>query len=190
MGALGSKPLSEADARKAFDEMDVNGDHNINATELKPIIMKLLNRAPSRSELTALINSVDDSADGTLQFDEFLKLVRTFEAWGRDDERLLAEVRGCACGQQRWGGCGRSVCPCRCFGAVWDHVDPSPADLSPCLFLLVIALDIALKTVPGQDRGGSVRTSPPGATPARVPAPAADEPVHRAPRTPRLPDRP
>ena len=92
MGALGSRPVSDDEVRAAFNEMDVNKDATINATELKPVIQKLLNRAPSRSEVTALIQSVDDSADGILQFDEFLRLVRMFEAWGREDERLLAEV--------------------------------------------------------------------------------------------------
>jgi Ca2+-binding EF-hand superfamily protein len=41
----------------------------------QPAIEKLLKRAPSRKELASLVNSVDDSNDGLLQYGEFLKLV-------------------------------------------------------------------------------------------------------------------
>lgn len=34
----------------------------------------------------------DGSAHGTLNLPDFLKMVRKFEAWARDDETLLDEV--------------------------------------------------------------------------------------------------
>lgn len=61
----------KAEARKAFDRFDVNGDGFITAAEYKSVMAQLGDFNVTETVAQALINKKDGNADGVLSFDEF-----------------------------------------------------------------------------------------------------------------------
>merc|ERR1712071_487132 len=64
---------------EAFAIFDVNGDGTIEATELKEV-MRSLGQNPSNQECHDMISSVDKDQNGSIDFDEFLVLMRSRQA--------------------------------------------------------------------------------------------------------------
>jgi len=77
----GQEVLTDERLKETFHQFDINGDGNISANELQTAIEELLQRTPSDSEVKMLIDSVDQNLDGSLQIDEFINLVRKYNAW-------------------------------------------------------------------------------------------------------------
>lgn len=60
--------------REAFSLFDRNGDGTITTTELGTV-MRSLGQNPTETELRDMINEVDEDGSGTVEFDEFLKMM-------------------------------------------------------------------------------------------------------------------
>ncbi|KAI8976529.1 calmodulin, partial [Pilobolus umbonatus] len=60
--------------RDAFALFDKDGDGHINTKELGEV-MRSLGHKPSRSELEDMIHDVDVDSNGSIEFEEFLKLM-------------------------------------------------------------------------------------------------------------------
>lgn len=61
----------KAEARKAFDRLDVDGDGRITATEYKSVMAQLGDFQVTETVAQAIINKKDGNGDGVLSFDEF-----------------------------------------------------------------------------------------------------------------------
>ena len=62
--------------REAFSVFDTSGDGKIDAGELQAILQAVIpHREVTLEEVNYLIASVDESADGSIELPEFLKLV-------------------------------------------------------------------------------------------------------------------
>jgi len=62
--------------KAAFGAFDVSGDGSIDETELKNLLKKLGEENTTDEEITKMIASVDDNKDGSIQFNEFLTIVK------------------------------------------------------------------------------------------------------------------
>ncbi len=60
-----------AEARKAFDRFDVDGDGFITAAEYKSVMAQLGDFQVTETVAQAIINKKDGNGDGVLSFDEF-----------------------------------------------------------------------------------------------------------------------
>ncbi|CAL1529450.1 unnamed protein product [Lymnaea stagnalis] len=60
--------------REAFNLFDKDGDGFITTSELG-VVMTSLNQNPSQSELQDMINEVDADGSGTIDFNEFLRMM-------------------------------------------------------------------------------------------------------------------
>merc|ERR1711988_715202 len=70
--------------REAFELFDTDGSGSIDAKELK-VAMRALGFEPKKDEIHKMIADVDDSGDGEIDFDEFLKMMTT--KMGEKDSR-------------------------------------------------------------------------------------------------------
>ncbi|MEV4433889.1 EF-hand domain-containing protein [Streptomyces sp. NPDC049555] len=61
----------KAEARKAFDRFDVDGDGFITAAEYKHVMAELGDFNVTETVAQALINKRDANGDGVLSFEEF-----------------------------------------------------------------------------------------------------------------------
>uniref|UniRef100_H3BH85 Troponin C, skeletal muscle n=1 Tax=Latimeria chalumnae TaxID=7897 RepID=H3BH85_LATCH len=90
---LSEELISEFKA--AFDMFDADGGGDISTKELGTV-MKILGQNPSREELDAIIEEVDEDGSGTIDFEEFLvMMVRQMkeEAKGKSEEELAQFFR-------------------------------------------------------------------------------------------------
>uniref|UniRef100_A0A4W3JMZ5 Troponin C, skeletal muscle n=2 Tax=Callorhinchus milii TaxID=7868 RepID=A0A4W3JMZ5_CALMI len=79
-----------AEFKAAFDMFDADGGGDISTKELGTV-MKILGQTPTREELDAIIEEVDEDGSGTIDFEEFLvMMVRQLkeEAKGKSEEEL------------------------------------------------------------------------------------------------------
>ncbi|KAL3417991.1 calmodulin [Phlyctema vagabunda] len=60
--------------RHAFELFDTNGDGTISVKELSSV-MKSLGQNPSDAEIEDMINEVDHDRNGTIDFEEFVKMM-------------------------------------------------------------------------------------------------------------------
>lgn len=60
--------------KKIFSHFDKNGDKRISAKELGDI-MRFIGRNFSDAQIRELLKKADDNKNGTIEFDEFLKIV-------------------------------------------------------------------------------------------------------------------
>ncbi|OWF37197.1 Calmodulin [Mizuhopecten yessoensis] len=64
-----------AEFKEAFDLFDKDGDGKVSAKELGTV-MKSLGQNPTEKELVDMINEVDSDGNGTIEFEEFLNMMR------------------------------------------------------------------------------------------------------------------
>ncbi|XP_017338502.2 calcium-binding protein 5a [Ictalurus punctatus] len=69
-GMIGMKEL-----RDAFKQFDMDGDGEITTEELKLAMNKLLGENMSHKEIDAVVREIDDNGDGTVDFEEFVKMM-------------------------------------------------------------------------------------------------------------------
>ncbi|KAM9780209.1 calcium-binding protein 5b [Neosynchiropus ocellatus] len=69
-GMIGLKELKEA-----FREFDIDGDGSITSDELRQAMMKLLGQQTCQSEIEAVVKEADNNGDGTVDFEEFVKMM-------------------------------------------------------------------------------------------------------------------
>ncbi|XP_060747348.1 calcium-binding protein 5a [Tachysurus vachellii] len=69
-GMIGMKEL-----RDAFKQFDMDNDGEITTEELKLAMNKLLGENMSHKEIDAVVREVDDNGDGTVDFEEFVKMM-------------------------------------------------------------------------------------------------------------------
>ncbi|XP_078092521.1 troponin C, skeletal muscle-like [Mustelus asterias] len=84
-----------AEFKAAFDMFDIDGGGDISTKELGQV-MKILGQNPTREELDAIIEEVDEDGSGTIDFEEFLvMMVRQMkeEAKGKSEEELAEFFR-------------------------------------------------------------------------------------------------
>uniref|UniRef100_A0A674N7T9 Troponin C, skeletal muscle n=1 Tax=Takifugu rubripes TaxID=31033 RepID=A0A674N7T9_TAKRU len=63
-----------AEFKAAFDMFDTDGGGDISTKELGTV-MRMLGQNPSREELDAIIEEVDEDGSGTIDFEEFLVMM-------------------------------------------------------------------------------------------------------------------
>ena len=71
-----NKALTKDDLEDIFKQYDKDESGSLDCTELGSLLENLLMMKPSESSLKDLIADVDINMDGSLQFDEFVELVR------------------------------------------------------------------------------------------------------------------
>ncbi|KAM9391943.1 calcium-binding protein 5b [Pholidichthys leucotaenia] len=69
-GMIGLKELKDA-----FKEFDVDGDGSITCDELKHAMEKLMGTHTSKNEADAVLKEVDGNGDGTVDFEEFVRMM-------------------------------------------------------------------------------------------------------------------
>uniref|UniRef100_A0A8C5EWK4 Calcium-binding protein 5-like n=1 Tax=Gouania willdenowi TaxID=441366 RepID=A0A8C5EWK4_GOUWI len=69
-GMIGLKELKDA-----FKEFDIDGDGSITSAELKHAMQKLLGEHTSKHEIEAVVKEADNNGDGTVDFEEFVKMM-------------------------------------------------------------------------------------------------------------------
>ncbi|XP_056325597.1 calcium-binding protein 5a [Danio aesculapii] len=69
-GMIGVKEL-----RDAFKEFDMDGDGAITTEELRSAMSKLLGEHMNRREIDAVVREADNNGDGTVDFEEFVKML-------------------------------------------------------------------------------------------------------------------
>jgi Ca2+-binding EF-hand superfamily protein len=65
--------------RRAFEEMDVHGDHKLSLKELQKCLLDVTGRTLRRADLRELVASVDESGDNTVDWQEFVQVFRRAE---------------------------------------------------------------------------------------------------------------
>ncbi len=73
MGETYFKKYSEDELRVVFRQFDQDGSGYIQANELENIMNKL-GRHFNKSQIDAIVNSLDTSGDGKISFNEFVQL--------------------------------------------------------------------------------------------------------------------
>jgi len=68
------KEEQKAEIREAFDLFDTDGTGTINVKELK-VAMRALGFEPKKEEMKAMISEVDADANGSIDFNDFLKIM-------------------------------------------------------------------------------------------------------------------
>ncbi|MEM8642563.1 MAG: EF-hand domain-containing protein [Cyanobacteria bacterium P01_G01_bin.54] len=68
--------LNIEEFRRVFELYDRDGNGAIDLWELQHV-MECLGEEPTAAELQAMIQAVDENQNGTIEFDEFLKLMMT-----------------------------------------------------------------------------------------------------------------
>ncbi|KAG9473758.1 troponin C, skeletal muscle isoform X1 [Eleutherodactylus coqui] len=79
-----------AEFKAAFDMFDTDGGGDISTKELGTV-MRMLGQTPTKEELDAIIEEVDEDGSGTIDFEEFLvMMVRQMkeDAQGKSEEEL------------------------------------------------------------------------------------------------------
>ncbi|KAJ1077003.1 hypothetical protein K5549_019072 [Capra hircus] len=79
-----------AEFKAAFDMFDADGGGDISVKELGTV-MRMLGQTPTKEELDAIIEEVDEDGSGTIDFEEFLvMMVRQMkeDAKGKSEEEL------------------------------------------------------------------------------------------------------
>uniref|UniRef100_A0A8D2KZ27 Calglandulin n=1 Tax=Varanus komodoensis TaxID=61221 RepID=A0A8D2KZ27_VARKO len=79
-----------AEFKAAFDMFDADGGGDISTKELGTV-MRMLGQTPTKEELDAIIEEVDEDGSGTIDFEEFLvMMVRQMkeDAKGKTEEEL------------------------------------------------------------------------------------------------------
>uniref|UniRef100_A0A3Q1EY18 Calcium binding protein 5b n=1 Tax=Acanthochromis polyacanthus TaxID=80966 RepID=A0A3Q1EY18_9TELE len=69
-GMIGLKELKDA-----FREFDIDGDGSITSQELRHAMIKLLGEHASKTEIEAIVKEADNNGDGTVDFEEFVKMM-------------------------------------------------------------------------------------------------------------------
>uniref|UniRef100_A0A8C4WV61 Troponin C, skeletal muscle n=1 Tax=Eptatretus burgeri TaxID=7764 RepID=A0A8C4WV61_EPTBU len=84
-----------AEFKAAFDLFDADGGGDISTSELGKV-MRLLGQSPTKEELDAIIEEVDEDASGTIDFEEFLVMMveqMKEESAGQTEEELAEAFR-------------------------------------------------------------------------------------------------
>ncbi|KAI9526449.1 Calcium-binding protein 5 [Dissostichus eleginoides] len=69
-GMIGLKELKDA-----FREFDLDGDGSITSGELRHAMIKLLGEQTCKKEIEAVVREADNNGDGTVDFEEFVKMM-------------------------------------------------------------------------------------------------------------------
>ncbi|TNM97277.1 hypothetical protein fugu_015433, partial [Takifugu bimaculatus] len=69
-GMIGLKELKDA-----FREFDIDGDGSITSEELRYAMIKLLGEKANKTEIDAIVRDADSNGDGTVDFEEFVKMM-------------------------------------------------------------------------------------------------------------------
>ncbi|XP_065136892.1 calcium-binding protein 5b [Paramisgurnus dabryanus] len=69
-GMIGLNELKEA-----FKEFDIDGDGSITKEELRHAMLKLLGETGNKKEIEAVVREADNNGDGTVDFEEFVKMM-------------------------------------------------------------------------------------------------------------------
>ncbi|KAG2499977.1 hypothetical protein HYH03_002262 [Edaphochlamys debaryana] len=77
--------------REAFSLFDKDGNEKITTKELG-IVMRSLGQNPTEKELQAMIREVDTDGNGTVDFNEFCKLMENRQLQTQDQEEMLREA--------------------------------------------------------------------------------------------------
>jgi len=67
--------LQNAEFKEAFDEFDKDGSGAISSIEL-PGVMRAMGQNPTEDELLNLVMEVDLDGNGTIEFPEFLEMMK------------------------------------------------------------------------------------------------------------------
>merc|ERR1712098_194872 len=76
--------------KEAFDLFDTDGSGSIDAKELK-VAMRALGFEPKKEEIQKMISDVDDDGSGTIEYDEFLKMM-THKILNRDPKDEIRKI--------------------------------------------------------------------------------------------------
>lgn len=77
---------------EVFDIFDRNGDGHITAQELGSV-MRSLDQNPSQAELNEMISRIDKDRNGTIEFNEFLDMVKQQILEGEKEEDIIDAFR-------------------------------------------------------------------------------------------------
>mmetsp|Transcript_28148 Transcript_28148/g.39738 ORF Transcript_28148/g.39738 Transcript_28148/m.39738 type:complete len:151 (-) Transcript_28148:541-993(-) len=80
------------DLRIAFDLFDKNGDGRISSFELKEVIQQLGQKVTDK-EISEMIKSVDKDGNGTVEFDEFVELMRHYASEESTEDDMVNAFR-------------------------------------------------------------------------------------------------
>ncbi|XP_056144125.1 calcium-binding protein 5b isoform X1 [Lampris incognitus] len=69
-GMIGLKELKDA-----FKEFDMDGDGSITSDELRHAMTKLLGEQTTKTEIEAVVREADNNGDGTVDFEEFVRMM-------------------------------------------------------------------------------------------------------------------
>lgn len=75
--------------RQQFQLFDANGDGSIDAKELGSV-MRMLQQFPTQTELEEMVRSMDTDGSGSVEFDEFCKLMAG--VYARDQKKELGDA--------------------------------------------------------------------------------------------------
>ncbi|XP_069114918.1 calmodulin-like isoform X2 [Argopecten irradians] len=78
--------------RMAFRVFDKDGDGTVSATELGTV-MRSLGENPTEEELEALVLEVDTDGNGTIEFDEFVRMMKKKDANKDSPEEIFEAFR-------------------------------------------------------------------------------------------------
>ena len=84
--------LQIAEFKQAFDEFDKDGSGAISTKELLGV-MRSMGQNPTEDELLALVMEVDINGDGTLDFPEFLEMMKQKANEGNQSDDLKEAFR-------------------------------------------------------------------------------------------------
>ncbi|KAG8131461.1 putative Troponin C skeletal muscle protein [Naja naja] len=80
-----------AEFKAAFDMFDADGGGDISTKELGTV-MRMLGQTPTKEELDAIIEEVDEDGSGTIDFEEFLVMMLSGETvTGEEIQELMRD---------------------------------------------------------------------------------------------------
>lgn len=84
IAALGLSEDQIADYKRAFDLFDPDRDGTITTLELGTV-MRVIGQNPTEAELQDMVNEVDEDGNGTIEFNEFVKMMSSKSAGNAKD---------------------------------------------------------------------------------------------------------
>ncbi|XP_052272169.1 neo-calmodulin-like isoform X2 [Dreissena polymorpha] len=77
--------------RRAFDLFDPDGDGTITTLELGTV-MRVIGQNPTEAELQDMVNEVDEDGNGTIEFEEFVKMMASKTTSSQSENEINREA--------------------------------------------------------------------------------------------------